>query len=293
MKHYINYDYENTYTEHAEDGRVKRLLEKGEIKSVYATKTIKSGKYFEVEIYPEFTRKEAEAAGIKKGSSKAQKNLNDKNARKRLKRLINSNFTNSDYWITFTYDSEHMPQTIEQAQQDMKNYIRRVNYRRKKKELESAKYIYITEQGSKNKRIHHHLIIENGIDADTLEKLWKKGRRNNIRRIAEDENGLTGLSNYLSKDPQGRKRWCSSNNLKKPKESKSYSVFKFRRIRKMIENQNIIQDELERTYKGRRLLNFEVRYNKYNGRFYIYAEMVDEENRNQFFNKSRKEKKNV
>lgn len=281
-KSYVNYDYENTYIDDvtkAEDNRIKELLEAGEIKAIYATKTIKSGKQFEVEIYPEFTRKEAEKTGVKKKSSKAQKNLNDKNARKRLKRLINSNFNNGDYWITFTYTSEHQPETVVAAQKDMKNYIRRVNYRRKKQGIKSAKYIYITEQGEKNKKIHHHLIMEKGLEADILESLWKKGRRNNIRRISEDKNGLTGLSNYLSKDPKGRKRWHSSNNLKKPKESKSYSIFKYRKIKKMIENQNSIQAELERTYNGRRLLNFEVRYNKYNGRFYIYAEMVDERSR--------------
>lgn len=69
QKKYINYDYENTYIDEAakaEDHRIKELLEAGEIKAVYATKTIKSGKQFEVEIYPEFTRKEAEKAGVKK-----------------------------------------------------------------------------------------------------------------------------------------------------------------------------------------------------------------------------------
>ena len=281
---YINYDYEATFNDfiaanEAEDNRIKYLLDSGDIKSVYCTKTIKSGKAFEVEIYPEFTRAEAEKAKVKKKENQAQKNLNDRNARKRLERLINNNFGNEDFWITLTYDNGNLPADMDQAQNDMKNYIRRVNYRRKKKGLKPAKYIYITERGEKNGRFHHHLIMEKGLPADTLESLWKKGRRNNVRRIYEDENGITGLSKYLTKDPQGRKRWKSSNNLKKPKESKSYSVFKFRRIRKMIENQNIIKDELEKTYKGRRFINAEVRYNKYNGRFYIYARMIDERQR--------------
>lgn len=276
---YINYDYENTFTEPVGGGEdtahIKALLAAGSIKSIYATKTIKSGRQFEVEIYPEFTRKQAAAVKVKK-NKQAQKNLNDKNSRKRAQRLINANFTNGDYWITLTYTSENLPPDIETAQKDMQNYIRRVNYRRKKEGLPPAKYLYITEQGEKTKRIHHHLIINKGLDADTLEVLWSKGKRNNVRRISEDENGLAGLSQYLTKDPKGRKRWKSSKNLKKPIESKSYSRFKFSRIRRMIENQNIIQAELEKEYKGKRFLSAEVRYNENNGRFYIYARMVDD-----------------
>lgn len=276
---YIEYDYESTFDKNirdAEDNRIKELLDSGKIKSVYATKTIRSGKQFEVEIYPEFTKKEAEAARVRKpGSTGAQRKLNEKNARKYCKRLINTNFGNGDYWITLTYDNEHLPDTIEEAIRDMTNYIRRVNYRRKKEGLKPVKYIFVTEQGAKTNRIHHHLVIEKGnMTADALEELWKKGSRNNVRRIAEDENGLAGLSEYLTKDPKGRKRWHSSKNLKKPKVSKSYSVFPFKRIRKMIENNDIIKDELEKTYKGKRLINTDVRYNEHNGRFYIYAQMI-------------------
>ena len=278
QKH-IEYDYESTFDKDirdAEDNRIKELLDNGKIKSVYATKTIRSGKQFEVEIYPEFTRKEAEAARVRKpGSTGAQRKLNEKNARKYCKRLINANFGNGDYWITLTYDNEHLPDTIEEAIRDMTNYIRRINYRRKKEGLKPVKYIFVTEQGAKTNRIHHHLVIEKGnMTADDLEQLWKKGSRNNVRRIAEDENGLAGLSEYLTKDPKGRKRWHSSKNLKKPKVSKSYSVFPFKRIRKMIENNDIIKDELEKTYKGKRLINTDVRYNEHNGRFYIYAQMI-------------------
>lgn len=272
---FIEYDYENTYNEiiRAEDNRISGLLASGEIKSIYATKTIRAGKSFEVEIYPEFTRAEAEKAKVKKINKTAQKNINNKNARKKLERLINTNFGNGDYWITLTYIDKYLPDSLEQAQKDMKNYIERINYHRKKRGLKNAKYIYITEY-SDSGRCHHHLVMDGELPMDLVEKLWKKGNRNNIRRIAEDENGITGLANYLTKDPQGRKRWKSSKGLKQPKESKSYSVIRYRRIRKMIENQNIIKEELEKIYRNKRFINAEVRYNKHNGRFYIYARMV-------------------
>lgn len=126
---YIKYSYDDTFVdplEKAEEYRVERMLKEGLVKSVYATKTIKAGNQFEVEIYPEFTKKEADVAKLVK-TNKAQKNLNSKNARKRLERLINNNFTDGDLWITMTYSPENLPQNIEEAQKNidfMENCVR-------------------------------------------------------------------------------------------------------------------------------------------------------------------------
>ncbi len=273
---YVKYSYDDTFLdplEQAEEYRIERMLREGLVKSVYATKTIKAGDQFEVEIYPEFTRKEADAAKLVK-TNKAQKNLNSKNARKRLERLINNNFTDGDLWITLTYSPDNLPQNIEEAQKNMQNFIGRINYRRKKEGLEKAKYIYVTEYNEKKKvRCHHHLIMDCGLGMDTVEKLWKKGKRNNVRRVAGDENGLLGLAQYLTKDPAGRKRWSSSTNLKKPKESKSYSAFKASHVRKIVEGRTSIKELVEKKYNKMIYTYEEIKYNKFNGKFYIYVRM--------------------
>ena len=52
---------------------------------MYALKEIRAGELFEVEIYPQFRSMEdvpPEGREIKKDNTRAQKNLNDKNARK-------------------------------------------------------------------------------------------------------------------------------------------------------------------------------------------------------------------
>lgn len=273
---YIKYSYDDTFVdplEQAEEYRIERMLKEGLVKSVYATKTIKAGNQFEVEIYPEFTKKEADVAKLVK-TNKAQKNLNSKNARKRLERLINNNFTDGDLWITMTYSPENLPQNIEEAQKNMQNFIGRINYRRKKEGLEKAKYIYVTEYNEKkNVRCHHHLIMDCGLDMDTVEKLWKKGKRNNVRRVSGDENGLSGLAQYLTKDPAGRKRWSSSTNLKKPKESKSYSTFKASHVKKIVEGRTSIKEIVEKKYSKMIYTYEEIKYNKFNGKFYIYVRM--------------------
>ena len=66
---YINYDYENTFNDSldiANNIEIKRMLDKGFMKSIYATKTIKSGNQFEIEIYPEFTRRQSKELKLKK-----------------------------------------------------------------------------------------------------------------------------------------------------------------------------------------------------------------------------------
>ena len=55
------------------------------------------GKYLDIEIYP-ITKQEQKQKRKKKEkeSRKVQKNLNDKNAKKHLRRILNTNFTDED-----------------------------------------------------------------------------------------------------------------------------------------------------------------------------------------------------
>lgn len=99
----------------------------------YRVKTIRAGGMLECEIFPIWaTQGEASRAKKAKESRKAQKNLNDKNTRKKIMRLTNNNFTDADLWGTFGYDDENLPASPEQAQKDITNFIRRIKRRRKK-----------------------------------------------------------------------------------------------------------------------------------------------------------------
>lgn len=280
-KHFIEYDVENTFDEdikNADEQQIQKLLEVGKLKCIYATKTIKSGNQFEVEIYPEYTRKQLKKEkSIQKKTKKAQKNLNDKNARKKLIRLVNCNFNDKDIWATLTYSADYPPETMEEAQKNIRNYIRRIKRRRIKLSLPEARYIYVTEWNmSKKKKIrcHHHLIIDGSMSMDELEELWKFGRRNNTRRIKKGVDGLTGLAEYVSKDPCGSKRWCASKNLKKPIIKKNHRDFSMKKIRMMIANNNLIREFIEKKYPGMIYLNEQARFNIFNGRTYFYIQLA-------------------
>ena len=84
---------------------------------MYREKKIYSGKILEVELYPVYKsgREIPRRAKKEKLSTKEQKNLNDKNARKKLTRLINANFGEGDIVIHPTYRDSEMPSTEQEA----------------------------------------------------------------------------------------------------------------------------------------------------------------------------------
>lgn len=189
----------------------------------YREKKIISGQIVEIEIYPISLREKKQSRKKKaKESQPKQKNLNDKNAKKHFIRIVNTNFTDKDIVIHLTYSDDKLPKDPEQAKRDAANYIRRLNHYRKKNKLSAIKYIIVTEYHEpdlndkrKRVRIHHHIIMS-GMDRDIAESFWRRGRAN-ADRLQQDEFGFEGLARYLSKDPQGNKRWTGSKNLVKPK----------------------------------------------------------------------------
>ena len=285
-KHYDNYDYEEAYSKQCstlEEWELEQLLKEKKVKCLYRTSTtksqnIKSGTtLLEAQIYPSFNKPEEMPQTKKKGETKpSQKNLNDKNARRYLIRLVNINFGKGDIWGTFGWDKEHIPENIKKAQRDIKNFIRKINRRRKKEGKENIKYIYVLALDDYTRPHFHILMSGDGIDRDELEQLWDKCKRYNTRRIKPDDDFLiTGLATYISNNPNGSKRWCASKNLKKPQEpKKSYSKFKKSKVERMAKDYETLKTELEKSYAGFKFLDAEIKYNGINAAFYIYARMV-------------------
>ena len=192
-------------------------------------------KYMEVDVYPYTKNQEDTIKGKRskkvKETPPKQKNMNDKNAKRYLTQLANTNFAENDFHISCTYSKHNLPETLEEAVNIVKNFLRKIAYRYKKIE-EELKYILVTEHSGINKagnptRIHHHIIINNiGISRDEIEDLWilkkKKGEKAkrigfiNVDRLQVQDGGLAALCTYLTKDPQGKKRWSTSQNLEKP-----------------------------------------------------------------------------
>lgn len=277
-RNYLNYDYEEAYDKQVKslgEDLIKQMLDSGRIKSIYATKEIRAGDLLEVEIYPEFTRtqrSEIPPPALKKKNQKAKQNLNDRNSRKRCMRLLEANFTDGDIWATLTYTNPNHPESMAQAKKNVTNYLKRLNRHRKKMGLSATKYICVTEC-SEAGRWHHHIALSGDIDLDTVERVWGLGDRNQVRRIARDENGLSGMANYITKDKRKagkyQKSWTASRGLKKPKETKNHYKFKQKDVDAIIRGKTTVEDSAARWY-GEKLVSYEIRYNDHNRRFYIH-----------------------
>ena len=204
MKKYDNYDYEEAfkkYIDDTEEERLEKLLREGKVNCLYRTATTKCTNIksqttlLEARIYPSYPRLSDMPKTKKRPSSKAQRNLNDKNARRYLIRLANINFGKGDLWCTFGWNDDKLPADEERARKDIKNFIAKINYRRKRKGLENIKYIYVLAFDGYVRPHFHILMTGDGMDRDELESLWKKCDRPNTRRISPNDDFLiTGLA---------------------------------------------------------------------------------------------------
>ncbi|KZL93529.1 hypothetical protein [Clostridium magnum] len=253
-------------------------------------------KYLEVDIYT-YTKNQEEVSRRgkrskrKKESEPKQKNLNDKNARRYLTQLANTNFGEGDLHVAVTYKDKFLPETIEAAEKEISNYLRRISYRRKKDGLDSLKYILVTEysvekDGEKPVRIHHHIFMNGGLSREVIEDLWSKRKQKgqkkgesigyiNADRLQPDENGTAALCRYLTKYKNRKKRWSSSHNLKKPwsrTNDHKYSRREVEKICKEIPSRSY----WEKKYPGWTLTNsdygFKAEYNDITG-WSVYLKM--------------------
>lgn len=277
------YDFDEIYSDEARDAENDALLQSLNDPHIvkYRTKTIKSGNVLEVEVYPIWdTHTSTSRARKTKASREAQKRLNYKNAVKTVVRLINANFTDSDYWATFTYDNAHLPQTREQAQHEVAKFLRRLKHYGDRHHFAPLKYVYWTEFENDEKkgkhRIHHH-IVTNFADRDVMEDLWGNGGRNNVRRLVADDSGYEGMARYCMKDPKGLKRYVASKNLKKPQITISDTKFTRRKVNRIFYEKVNPTAVFEGLYKGYQMTDITKKTSEYTTGAYVYVKMKRKE----------------
>ncbi len=122
-------------------------------------------------------------------------------------------------------------------------------------------------------------------------RTWGRSK-GNLKEPVERKNKTKfsrGLCNYMVKDPKtykkmafrtkGKRTWGrSKGNLKEPVERKNKTKFSRKKVLDMAKHRDGIGEILNKSYPGRQFKEVEVRYNDYNGLFYIYAIMHDKRN---------------
>ena len=180
-------------------------------------KEIYSGDVYEAEVY--FSLRE-KGKRIPRGknehlSSAQQQEMNERNAIKKISRLVNTNFKSKDLFITLTYRNEI---SLEDAEKEIRKFIRKIREYRKKHNLSPLKYIAVTEtengDGDKAK-IHHHIVMS-VMSLDVVNSKWKNGRM--IPSELDSDTDYAGLAQYITKTKkkEHKKRWSQSRNLDKP-----------------------------------------------------------------------------
>lgn len=150
------------------------------------------------------------------GASQAKINL--RNARKRLMRLMCSNFTQGDFHITLTFERilqrEERMKLIAKFLRKMRNLCRKVS---------GYELRYICVREDRGQRPHFHLVCGAfEITLQQIQQMWKWGR---VDIGSLDGNPDYGwMARYLTKqddveDERNKKRWSQSKNLCEPVET--------------------------------------------------------------------------
>lgn len=174
---------------------------------------------------------------IKRSTPKIRKDLtpeekaehNRQKSEKHFIRIINTNFTSSAYYVTHTYDDEHLPVNYDEAVKIINKYSRRLKYSNP-----DARIIAVTGYGIISGRLHHHLIIDGVAESDILNK-WIHGKVSKAEHLREHNyyNGIdhgedfTDLACYLHRHtpPEHKgKRWYQTKNLQKPNQKPAKEV---------------------------------------------------------------------
>ena len=253
-----------------------RPKETGKMKVSYREKRYICGEFTEIQIFPVYPVrcKGGKRAGKRNPSTEMQKKLNERNAKRKLSRLVHCNFRPRDYAVTFTYEDGRCPETEQEAKKQIQSFLRRARYLYKKQEL-CLKYIWVMERAESTGRIHFHAIMSGGVDRTQLEELWGHGYAN-IQSLKFNGNGIEGLVQYILKDkPLTYRRWSCSKNLDKPVERQNDSRITFRRAKRLFEAY-CDYEEFRKIYPQSgevlsdcEILDIQVQLNEFNGEYYI------------------------
>lgn len=189
----------------------------------YIQAVTKAGRSILVEQYqaPRWNIRREKRLPSENETSEAQEKVNAHREERELTIKLNANFHPGDYHLVLDYTNADRPKEIEKAKEDRETFMRRLRYLYKKAGI-PLKYIIVTEWGKKRKGLHHHLIINRGVDDDRIRCAWKKGR---VHFNPLDDTGeYSELASYLLKrraewkamGGKGR-QWTGSRNLIRPK----------------------------------------------------------------------------
>ena len=190
-------------------------------------KTMRAGRLVRSVVYTASSRHDPPQARSPRHriSSEAQARFNLRKSTDKLEMLMALNFPDGFWWVTLTYDNDHLPPNREAARKLLKKYIRklRASWRLKGQEL---RYIYCTQEvlDDGSLRLHHHMVLSNcdRDDFDAIRGLWEYGSNLDIQWLTGDGD-ITDKAIYMTHEPRdhgkprvGEQTWTPCRGLKRP-----------------------------------------------------------------------------
>lgn len=213
-------------------------------------KTICGKEYMEVDLLNVSPAEHRASVRKKKefASSLAMQRCNERYSKRKLQWMVAENFTerkNQTWLVHMTYSDEWLPYYDEDAENNVTNWLDKMNRRQAKKYaaairenpanpggvLPKVKYIAVTEhqredkaKGLKEVRYHHHTILECDLSIDEIKSCWGTGRGKNWEslglvkcdRAEFDKGSLEAYCEYITKNQKRTRRWRQSQGLRKP-----------------------------------------------------------------------------
>lgn len=161
---------------------------------MYIQRVILSGKIIEIQKMhkTDYHTPMKKASRIAPTPESMAKN-NERRSYKQLARLINTNYTFNDIFLTLTYNVDARPSTPKQTKEDSEKFLRDIK-RLATKLGTPANYIGVSNYNQRGVP-HHHFLLSGSLDANDIQQLWPYGRIN-IKRL-DDSGDYTRLANYL------------------------------------------------------------------------------------------------
>ena len=143
-----------------------------------------------------------------------KKETNSKNSEKKLRRLLKTNFASGrDFYVTLTFNDEHLPSTYEEATTVISKFFRNLRLACDRRNIE-AKWIYVIEIG-KNGRLHVHTFINAAVNRELILCHWSMGYVR-FKKISNDAVQIARVAKYSLKAPQGKHGWHASRSIEQP-----------------------------------------------------------------------------
>lgn len=233
----------------------------------YMIRKIRSGKVIEESSFP-VAPNVRPRKGRRRGASTTRKqDANDRDAVKRLARILNCNCTEGDLLLQPTWDDEHLTRLIEgldsdslneirdRAKRELELFLRRLGRAMKKAGAE-MRAVWLTSDmdGDTGEivRIHHHVVLmghglrmEGGVlycGERKLDLIWGQGHVDWKPLNRQDD--YTPMAAYLvrqvRKQPD-QKKWSCTRNLKKPELVSERIVYRATKL-KAPKGAKILQD---------------------------------------------------